>query len=161
MKIEEFNLLLPVIFSVNNYEEYYFFSEFPKQYFRFVGIRFNDRGVFLYAIMILQIFVTVLIGINYFSNNEIYDVLLLIVNCSIVINILQHIVASFVFKKIVPGTRSALLLLTPYELIYFKSLRLDAPEILFYFSISFLIMPLFIYVSLWTGYFLKRIKTYE
>ena len=148
------NWLLPILLFFHNAEEYYYFNNFPRQYMKLFSTRLHNKNIFFYALFIIQLAVTLILIISYTTTNLFYNHLVIVINCAIIINIVQHAMGSLIFRCMMPGTWSALILLLPYEVAYITSVQTN---ILIYLCIALVVTPLCIYISLCIGHFIDKI----
>jgi hypothetical protein len=153
-------LFLPVVFIVHNIEEYRSFEKFKTFYLKAINSKFRHRTVFLYALMILTIFVSGVCISNYLMTSQILRFATTIVAMSLLANGIQHCISSLWARKILPGTISAIFLLIPCSAIYLvfleKETQFSILDIVGWFIVSMIVMFLSIRASLWIGYFLFK-----
>ena len=115
--------LMPIIFMAHNAEEYLSFDKFKDYYAKFVGKKFSEPQTFLGAVSLLSVFVTTIIGVDYYCRNKTTDNLTKITFFSILINGIQHCISSLFFKKMLPGTFTSILLIFPYSIAYLMEMK--------------------------------------
>ncbi|WP_232695718.1 HXXEE domain-containing protein [Brevibacillus daliensis] len=113
--------LLPFIFALHNYEEYYglFITTEPVSFLtdNFLGDLVGglyDRDTFLVAIIFLSVSVALLVILEYLIRNRVTFELILLVTAILLVNGLSHIIQAIIFFTYVPGLITAVLLLIPY-----------------------------------------------
>lgn len=159
MQSLHFSILLPIIFALHNLEEYFYFENFTDNYFNLIGKKFKNRQVFLYAITLLTILVSGIAWLNYFFTSPLTKNLTVIILFSILINGMQHVFSSMLFKKILPGFFTAIFLIIPFcfYIIQHDFYILFTPRDLILYGIySILASFVSIYLSLWVGFFLIK-----
>lgn len=140
--------VLAAIFILHNFEEWYFFDRLPK-----LGPfkRFANRNSFLFAISLLTVLVIVC-SFPYFQKTH------LIILLSLMINAIQHGVISIWYRRIIPGTFSALLLMLPFSTIYliklFSGTGLGLKMFIYNLFLSLIAMGIAIWTTLWLGNFI-------
>lgn len=149
-------LLIPVILTVHNAEEYFAFKVFKRFYLKFLNKKLQNRTVFLYAICILTLFASVICISNYFLKSKSTQLLTTIVVISLLLNGIQHCISSLRAREFLPGTFSSLLLLIPYSLIYLeflqREIRFGLVDLLFWCLLAALFMIASIYASFRIGH---------
>jgi len=150
-----YSLLLSAIFIIHNLEEYFSFDRMPKiRIFK----KIMNRRSFLFSIGIFSLFVLLLSLLNYFLENKILQKINLLILFSLTINSIQHLILSIWYRRIAPGTISAILLMFPCSVLYFLTLfdekKLDGFTFVEYLILSPIVMGVAIIGTLWFGNFL-------
>ena len=160
MHTEIWGLFFPAVFILHNIEEYRSFEVFNAFYLKAINSKFRHRMVFLYALIILTVFVSGLCISNYLMTSRILRFATTIVSMSILTNGIQHCISSLWARKILPGTISAIFLLIPCSAVYLvfleKETQFSVLDIVGWFIISMIVMVLSIRASLWIGYLLFK-----
>ena len=118
---------------------------------------------FCTLLIILTLFVSGICTANYLMTSRTLGFATTIIVMSLIINGIQHSVSSFLARKILPGTISAIFLLIPYSIVYLifleKEIQFGIFNIVKWSILSIILTLLSIHVSLWIGYlFFKRSK---
>ncbi len=110
-----------------------------------------------------SIFILLVSGIciaNYWTISRALGCATTIIAISLFINAVQHIVSSYLARKVIPGTISAILFLIPAPLFISSFLKRETQfgifDIVTWGIISIILMPLSIRLSLWIGYLLFK-----
>jgi len=155
--IDAYPLLLAAIFLVHNLEEYIFFDRIPK--FRYAKKIFNRKS-FLFSIVVLSLLVVFFSVWDYLSSNPIVRNVNIIVLFSLTINAIQHGLLSIRFRRVIPGTISALFLVLPVSALYFMRLyelkSFDLWSFVEYLALSPAVMVILLLITLWFGNRLTR-----
>lgn len=153
-------LFLSIVFIVHNIEEYRSFEDFKAFYLKAINSIFHHRTVFLYALIILTIFVSGLCISNYMLTSQALRFATTIVAMSLLTNGIGHCISSVLNRNILPGTISAIFLLIPCSVVYLVFLEKETLfgvfDILGWFLVSMIMMFLSIRASLWIGYLLYK-----
>jgi hypothetical protein len=157
-----YTLILALIFVLHSIEEFFSYERAPVQYFNLLSRRLNNPSVFFYAIILLDTLVVLIVLLNWFFSNTLLDIVVRVIFFSLFINTLQHILGSFWFKRILPGTYTATFLILPFSVACLmglhENMRITLLQTLLYLALSPLAMFASIYSSLWLGYFLVKIS---
>lgn len=153
-------LFLPMAFILHNVEECRSFEEFKIFYLKKISPKLCHRIVFLYALIILTLLVSGICIANYWTASRALECATTIIAISLFVNAVQHIVSSYLARKMIPGTISAILLLIPCSLVYLfvleRETRFSIFDIVTWGIISIILTPLSIRLSLWIGYLLFK-----
>lgn len=163
METKILGLFLPAVFILHNVEEYRSFEDFKAFYLKTIDPKFCNRKVFLYALIILTLFVSGICVLNYSMSSQALRFATTIINVSLLLNGIQHIVSSLWMRKFLPGTISAAFLLIPCSLVYLvflaKETHFGIVAIVTWVLLSIIVMFVSIRISLWLGYlFFKRTR---
>lgn len=155
-----FTWALPLIFILHNMEEYIYYDQFSEKFSKLAVMELNNRIIFLYAILILSLFVTVVLFVNYFYQSKISHFLVIIVFLAIFINGLQHCLDSLLEKRVLPGTVTSALFIIPFSLYALIKVKGEIftriEDILTYIIAALLMMHFAILISLWCGFFINK-----
>lgn len=156
-----FTSLLSVIFILHNFEEYMSHDKFPEVYFKFLGDKFRNIKVFLYATTFLDVLVILILAFNYFINNTITLFLSTIIFFSISINGIQHCISSIILKKFSPGAITSIFLIVPFLIISIVKLKneifLSGKYVVLCIILSIIVIWALIFISMWLGFLLSKI----
>jgi hypothetical protein len=123
-----------------------------------VVFKFVNKAIFRYAISFLSIFVIIIAMLNYHHTNIIIHIITVTVLMAIFINGVQHCVISLIYKKILPGTITAIILIIPFSLWVFLSEKiLFSLGFFIYLVLGFVVMYIFIILSLSFGYVINKL----
>lgn len=150
--------ILAIAFVVHNFEEWLGFDHFREVFLGRLDTRLKDHFVFGAALVFLS---AAVLGVTLFEC--VFDMTL--VHClsrisvlEIGLNALWHCGLSLYRRQLVPGTLSALFLLVPLAATatcLMFHMGDTAFEFGLYVVISVLLLPVFVYSSLWAGYAAK------
>ncbi|MDX2164601.1 MAG: HXXEE domain-containing protein [Gammaproteobacteria bacterium] len=151
-----FAIALPLFFIIHNIEECVNFDYTVPTLFRLIGGYFYTRMIFIYAVSILSLTVLIISVVNYYVMGELIHALAVIMTFSILINGLQHVVASIWERKMLAGTWSSLLLTVPFCATVLYQERDDVLQsvhhTLTFLLISVIVMIVSIFVSFLMGF---------
>ncbi len=117
MTDQAYLFVLAAIFIIHNAEEYVFFHRMPKKFI------FKNRKSFLFSIAMLSLLVILSAIFGFlFKESRFFQAVNSVVLFSLSINAVQHVVFSIWYRKILPGTFSAALLIFPFSLLCFTKL---------------------------------------
>jgi hypothetical protein len=160
LRIETYSLLMAAIFLVHNLEEFLSFDRMPK--FRYAK-KITNRKSFLFSIVVLSLLVIIFSVWGYLSKSPIIQNINIIVLFSLTINAIQHGLFSIRYRKIVPGTLTALFFVLPVSALFFMRLyemrAFDCWSFVQYSIVSSVVMIASLWITLWIGNrFANRVK---
>ena len=109
--IDAYPLLFATVFLVHNLEEFLFFDRMPK--FRYAKKIYNRKS-FLFSIVVLSLLVIFFSVWGYLHKSSIVRNVNIIILFSLTINAIQHGLLSIWYRRIIPGTLTAIFLCFPY-----------------------------------------------
>ena len=150
--INIFSMLLATVFLLHNLEEMIFFDRMPK--FQYAKKIFN-RGSFLFSIVVLSLLAIFFAVWGYLYRSPIVQNVNIIVLFSLTINAIQHGLLSIWYRRIIPGTWTALFLILPISALFFMKLyelkALSCWSFVGYLVLSPAVMIALILITLWIG----------
>ncbi len=148
-------LFFSLIFILHNLEEYFFFK---------VPLKFKktlSKKAFLYALILLSLTVLFLSIANIFIDSIFLKKIIFITYSAIFFNAIQHLILSCNYKKIIPGTITAICLIIPLYINYFVKEGIKTysnfSTFIFYIILSIILMYASIVTSLFIGFNLTKI----
>ncbi|MFK4011504.1 MULTISPECIES: HXXEE domain-containing protein [Bacillus cereus group] len=153
--IYKFVWILPIIFALHNMEEYLFLPLMREVLDNKVGKGFYEPNVFLIAIVLLTVFVTIIVILYYFYKTRLLERLIMLALAIIFANGIMHTISSIIFLKYMPGVVTSVLLILPYSIWMISLLKiregLQLKKGLLFFIISWILMYPIIVLSLLTA----------
>ncbi|OOZ83458.1 hypothetical protein BHL35_00205 [Bacillus cereus] len=153
--IYKFVWILPIIFTLHNMEEYLFLPLMREVLDNKVGKGFYEPNVFLIAIVLLTVFVTIIVILYYFYKTRLLERLIMLALAIIFANGIMHTISSIIFLKYMPGVVTSVLLILPYSIWMISLLKiregLQLKKGLLFFIISWILMYPIIVLSLLTA----------
>ncbi|MED0951987.1 MULTISPECIES: HXXEE domain-containing protein [Bacillus cereus group] len=137
--------LLPIIFTLHNTEEYLFLSQMNEFLINKIGKGFHEPHIFLIAIVLLTLFVTIITIFYYTNKTALLERLMILILTIIFANGIMHTVSSIIFSKYMPGVITSVLFILPYSIwiIYLLKNKEGIPlkKMFLVFLLSWLLMP--------------------
>ena len=158
--IDVYPMLLATVFLMHNLEEMIFFDRMPK--FRYAKKIFNRRS-FLFSLTVLSILAIFFAVWGYLYRSPIVQNVNIVVLFSLTINAIQHGLLSIWYRRIIPGTLTALFLVLPVSALFFMKLyelkALTCWSFVGYLILSPTVMIASILITLWVGnLFINEVK---
>ncbi|WP_277818659.1 HXXEE domain-containing protein [Bacillus sp. TL12] len=112
--------LIPILFAFHNAEEYYFFPE--MKYLQPIPMEENagQKQYFFIALCILTTIVFLLVCIHIILKKKVTLYILLVTQAMIFMNGWFHVGGAIVTERYVPGLVTALVLIIPFSLFWFR-----------------------------------------
>ncbi|WP_410981667.1 HXXEE domain-containing protein [Bacillus cereus] len=112
--------LIPILFAFHNAEEYYFFPE--MKYLQPIPMEENagQKQYFFIALCILTTIVFLLVCIHTILKKKVTLYILLVIQAMIFMNGWFHVGGAIVTERYVPGLVTALVLIIPFSLFWFR-----------------------------------------
>lgn len=148
-------LALSVAAAVHELEEWRGYETFALAYHQRLNAKLRNRRVCGFALILVSAAVLILGVVEYVEGPGRMTICSRIVVLALLVNALEHCARSLIMRKLVPGTVSALLLITPLALIAIHVMRrddVDARTLILSFLASLAVMPIAAYGSLWGGF---------
>lgn len=155
-------ITLAIAFIIHNIEECLLFGRTSSNYLKIIGSKLNNFYVFLNATILLDIIVICVFLLYYKFPHEIFSIAAIVITYGMLINAIQHLCASIIYKKIMPGVITSIFFLIPTSTLclikIYSSISIGFLATACYIISSLVFMILLIYLSLWLGYiFIKSI----
>jgi hypothetical protein len=154
-------LLLPVILSIHNIDEYAQHRGFAHSYQSRLPARFRTRRVFAWSATLLTIAVAALCLLTYVHENPTLQSTAAVAIFALSWNAVGHCTLSAIRRSLLPGTRSAGALVLPYSgaaiFVMHTTLGLSFETLLGYAALGAVVLPLAAMTSLSLGYALSRL----
>lgn len=112
--------LIPILFAFHNAEEYYFFPE--MKYLQPIHMEENmwEKQYFFMALCVLTVIVVFLVCVHSICKKKVTLYILLVTQAMIFMNGWFHIIGAIVIERYVPGLVTALVLIIPFSLFWFR-----------------------------------------
>ncbi|WP_243764015.1 HXXEE domain-containing protein [Bacillus sp. XF8] len=112
--------LIPILFAFHNAEEYYFFPE--MKYLQPIRMEENtgQKEYFFIALCLLTAIVFLLVCAHFIFKKKVLLYILLVIQAMIFMNGLFHIGGAILIERYVPGLITALVLIVPFSLFWFR-----------------------------------------
>ncbi|WP_235674880.1 HXXEE domain-containing protein [Bacillus mycoides] len=112
--------LIPILFALHNAEEYYFFPE--MKYLQPIHMEENmwKKQYFFTALCVLTVIVVFLVYVHSICKKKVTLYILLVIQAMIFMNGWLHIASAIVLERYVPGLVTAVILILPFSLFWFR-----------------------------------------
>ncbi len=164
MTFAALDLLLPVVLAVHNVDEFSRCDDFIRACPARVGGKPATRRVVRDAAILLTLAVTVLSGFTFLFKGAALTTISQVAVFALLFNGIVHCILSAKRRAMIPGTRSAVILVLPYSVLTVVAMRTDLKDpvwsLLRYALFGALTAPLAILSFLWLSSLLSRLAVH-
>ncbi len=163
MTVDVLVLLFPLVLAIHNLDEYLRYEDFIRIYHPRLPAKLTTRTAVFWAATALTAFAALICIGAFISRSPTLMLIAKVSICALMLNAVSHCALSIKRRVLLPGTRSAGLLVLPYSVLALAVMRShggeSAGDLLRYAALGAIAIPVAVACFLCIGYAIASIPT--